>query len=241
AVDQLAGEGFIQVLRSDLRGDATPVFAAVGPMQFDVASHRLETEFNAPVKLDRLSYSVVRRLADPDQRTIVDAGRRSEVLTRTDGTDLALFEDGMALRILQRQHPELALESLLAEGSEDSEEVACTRCSETGDTSAQGFPLVLRYWVLLPVWAFTCVRAVAASGAASAVFARAMQLSMLCSARLSRTSGIALGAMDRLVTPRPTSTSASSGSAAASPHTPTAFPAMVPESAVAAISSNSAR
>src|SRR5699024_1436130 len=120
-VDQLAGEGVIQVLRSDLRGDATPVFAAVGPMQFDVASHRLETEFNAPVKLDRLSYSVVRRLADPDQRTIVDAGRRSEVLTRTDGPDLALFEDGMALRILQRQHPELALESLLAEGSEDSE------------------------------------------------------------------------------------------------------------------------
>jgi len=120
-VDQLAGEGVIQVLRSDLRGEATPVFAAVGPMQFDVASHRLETEFNAPVKLDRLPYTVVRRLADPEQRAIVDSGRRSEVLTRTDGTDLALFEDGMAMRILQRQHPELALESLLAEGSEDSE------------------------------------------------------------------------------------------------------------------------
>ncbi|SFQ54035.1 peptide chain release factor 3 [Amycolatopsis arida] len=116
-VDQLASEGVVQILTSDLRGHAAPVFAAVGPMQFEVAAHRLEHEFSAPVRLDRLPYTAVRRLADPAQRPIVDGARRGEVLTRTDGTDLALFEDEMAMRILQRQHPDLALEPLLAEGA----------------------------------------------------------------------------------------------------------------------------
>ncbi|WP_199432950.1 peptide chain release factor 3 [Qaidamihabitans albus] len=115
-VEQLESEGVVQVLRSDLRGDAVPVFAAVGPMQFDVAEHRLEHEFSCPVRLDRLSYRAVRRLGDPAQRQLVDGGRRSEVLTRTDGAELALFEDEMTMRILQRQHPDLALEPLVAEG-----------------------------------------------------------------------------------------------------------------------------
>ncbi|RBM19182.1 peptide chain release factor 3 [Prauserella sp. PE36] len=115
-VDQLAAEGVVQLLKSDLRGDASPVFAAVGPMQFEVAAHRMEHEFSSPVRLDRLPYSAVRRLPDPAQRALVDSGRRSEVLTRADGVALALFEDEIAMRILVRQNPELTLEPLVAEG-----------------------------------------------------------------------------------------------------------------------------
>ena len=92
------------------------MFAAVGPMQFEVAAHRMEHEFNSPVKLDRLPYSTVRRLVDPAQRALVDAGRSSEVLTRADGTDLALFADDMSMRILLRRHPDLRLEPLVAAG-----------------------------------------------------------------------------------------------------------------------------
>ncbi|WP_216215695.1 peptide chain release factor 3 [Amycolatopsis aidingensis] len=116
-IEQLESEGVVQVLRSDLRGDAVPVFAAVGPMQFEVAAHRLEHEFKSPVKLDRLPYTAVRRLADSGQRGVVDGARRCEVLTRTDGAELALFEDEMTMRILLRQNPELALEPLVAEGA----------------------------------------------------------------------------------------------------------------------------
>jgi peptide chain release factor 3 len=115
-VEQLGAEGVVQVLRSDRRGDAAPVLAAVGPMQFEVAAHRMEHEFTSPVRLEHLSYRAVRRLADPAQRPIVDAGRRSEVLTRLDGADLALFAEEMDVRLLQRAHPELVLESLVAEG-----------------------------------------------------------------------------------------------------------------------------
>ncbi|EIE97223.1 peptide chain release factor 3 [Saccharomonospora glauca K62] len=116
-VEQLSSEGVVQLLTSDSRGDAAPVFAAVGPMQFEVAAHRMEHEFNSPVKLDRLPYSTVRRLVDPAQRALVDAGRNSEVLTRADGTDLALFVDDMSMRLLLRRHPELRLETLVASGA----------------------------------------------------------------------------------------------------------------------------
>lgn len=113
-IEQLGSEGVVQVLRSDRRGDAAPVLAAVGPMQFEVAAHRLGTEFNAPITLERLPYAVVRRLDDPTQRSLVESSRRGEALTRTDGTDLALFVDQHVLGVMQRLHPELAVSALVA-------------------------------------------------------------------------------------------------------------------------------
>src|SRR6185369_9432647 len=40
-IEQLEQEGVVQALRSDRRGDQAPVLAAVGPMQFEVAVHRM--------------------------------------------------------------------------------------------------------------------------------------------------------------------------------------------------------
>jgi peptide chain release factor 3 len=114
-VEQLGAEGVVQVLRSDRRGDAAPVLAAVGPMQFEVATHRMASEFGSPIRLEHLLYNAVRRLADPRQRSLVDSGRRSEVLTRLDGAVLALFADEMDMRLMLRGHPELVLEPLVAE------------------------------------------------------------------------------------------------------------------------------
>ena len=50
-IAQLDEEGVVQVLRDPDLGDQAPVLAAVGPMQFEVAVHRLENEFGAPVEL----------------------------------------------------------------------------------------------------------------------------------------------------------------------------------------------
>ncbi|SDC41246.1 peptide chain release factor 3 [Actinokineospora iranica] len=112
-VEQLNAEGVIQVLVSDRRGDAAPVFAAVGPMQFEVAAHRMAAEFKAAIRLDPLPYSTVRRLSDPAQRVLVDSGSRGEALLRSDGVYLAVFNDDIALGMARRQHPELKLESAL--------------------------------------------------------------------------------------------------------------------------------
>jgi len=110
---QLDSEGVAQVLRSDRRGDQAPVLAVVGPMQFEVAQHRMESEFGAPVDLDRLSYTIAVR-TDAASAPAVAAARGVEVLQREDGELLALFMDKWDLRSLQQRNPELTLEPLVA-------------------------------------------------------------------------------------------------------------------------------
>ncbi|HUZ34746.1 MAG TPA: peptide chain release factor 3 [Streptosporangiaceae bacterium] len=113
-ISQLDTEGAIQVLSSDLRGDQAPVLAAVGPLQFDVALHRLQHEFAAPAQLEHLAYSLARR-TDADGAAALARLRGTEVLTRRlDGAALALFEDKWRLRAVQRDHPGILLEPLLA-------------------------------------------------------------------------------------------------------------------------------
>ena len=113
-ISQLDTEGAVQVLSSDVRGDQAPVLAAVGPLQFDVALHRLEHEFAAPVRLEHLGYSIARR-TDAEGAAVLMRLRGSEVLTRrVDGALLALFEDKWRLRAFERDHPDVLLEPLLA-------------------------------------------------------------------------------------------------------------------------------
>jgi peptide chain release factor 3 len=112
-IEQLDQEGVVQVLRSEVRGDQAPVLAAVGPMQFEVVTARMETEFNAPVKMSRLDYSVARRTT-AEHATEVNDLRGVEVLTRSDGALLALFPDRWRAEAVERQHPHLVLERLVA-------------------------------------------------------------------------------------------------------------------------------
>jgi peptide chain release factor 3 len=101
-IEQLDHEGVVQVLRSDLRGDQAPVLAAVGPMQFEVAEHRMAGEFNSPISLDRLGYSLARR-TDPEGRDRLRGQRAVEVLSRTDGVLLAVFSDRWRLQSVERE------------------------------------------------------------------------------------------------------------------------------------------
>ncbi len=113
-IEQLDSEGVVQVLRSDRRGDGTPVLAVVGPMQFEVATHRMEHEFGAPVELDRLPYSLALRTDEASAPGILAAARNAEILRRGDGELLAVFPDKWGLRVLQQNKPELLLEPLVA-------------------------------------------------------------------------------------------------------------------------------
>jgi peptide chain release factor 3 len=113
-IGHLDTEGVVQVLTSDLRGEQAPVLAAVGPLQFEVVMHRLSREFGAPARLERLGYSLARR-TDPASLEAVARLRGIEVLTRRlDGALLVLFEDKWRLQSVQRDHPGLTLEPLLA-------------------------------------------------------------------------------------------------------------------------------
>jgi peptide chain release factor 3 len=118
-IEQLDSEGVVQVLRSDLRGDQAPVLAAVGPLQFEVVTARMEEEFKAPVELTRLDYSAA-RLTDKESAETLDGRRGVEVLTRAlDGSLIAVFVDKWRVQAVQREHPDLTLTPMLAAGVPD--------------------------------------------------------------------------------------------------------------------------
>ncbi|MGV9543866.1 peptide chain release factor 3 [Nocardia beijingensis] len=113
AVDQLDSEGVVQVLRNDIRGDASPVLAAVGPMQFEVVTARMLAEFNVETTMEHLGYTLARRT---DAASAEELGRQRgvEVFTRSDGALLALFSDKWRLQYIEKEHPALTLEPLVA-------------------------------------------------------------------------------------------------------------------------------
>jgi peptide chain release factor 3 len=111
-VDTLAGEGVVQVLTSERRGDGSPVFAVVGPMQFEVASHRMEHEFGARITLDQLPYSLAMRTDEASVPAIL-ATSDTEVMQRADGELLALFTTKWVMGMV-RNKPGVTLEPLVA-------------------------------------------------------------------------------------------------------------------------------
>lgn len=114
AVDQLAAEGVVQILRNDLRGDANPVMAAVGPMQFEVVTARMKAEYNIDVVIENLPYTIARR-TDSDSAAELDRQRGVEVFTRTDGELLALFGDKWRLQYIAKELDHLTIEPLVAD------------------------------------------------------------------------------------------------------------------------------
>ena len=115
-IEQLDQEGVVQVLRSDLRGDQNPVLAAVGPMQFEVVTARMESEFKAPVRLESLAYTQARRTSAEDVATLGGV-RGIEVLVRSDGAHLVLFPDKWRVHTVARDHPAVRLDKLPASGT----------------------------------------------------------------------------------------------------------------------------
>ncbi len=115
-ITQLDEEGVVQVLRDKDRGDQAPVLAAVGPMQFEVVSYRLENEFGASIELSPTSYVACRR-TDAESRDRLRAMRGVDVLERSDGALLALFESTYWLERLVADEPDLTLDKLVAEGA----------------------------------------------------------------------------------------------------------------------------
>jgi peptide chain release factor 3 len=92
------------------------MLAAVGPMQLEVASWRLEHEFGAATDLSPTPYTIARR-TDETSAPELAAMPGVRVLARADGVLYALFESPYWLARVEADHPELALDRLVAEGT----------------------------------------------------------------------------------------------------------------------------
>jgi peptide chain release factor 3 len=110
-LQQLDQEGVVHVLK---RGDEpSPILAAVGPLQFEVAVDRLSSEFGVTVTLDARDWTVARRV-DPQDAAAVRASRWGELLERADGTQLVVFRHEYGLQQLQRELPDVVLDAMTA-------------------------------------------------------------------------------------------------------------------------------
>ena len=114
-IAQLDEEGVVQVLRDAELGDQEPMLAAVGQMQFEVASARLDAEFGAPAEISMTRYAIA-RLTDEETAPSLRGMSGVRVLGRSDGALLALFESIYWLQRIESDHPEWTLEPLVAEG-----------------------------------------------------------------------------------------------------------------------------
>ena len=116
AIEQLEQEGVVQVLISESRGDASPILAAVGPLQFEVAQFRMDNEFSATMRLDRLDFGLA-RMVKPEDLAVVAASSGMEIVRRRDGVWLALMRDIWRARSFERAHKDVQLIPL--DASED--------------------------------------------------------------------------------------------------------------------------
>lgn len=106
-VQQLAQEGAIQVYHNEYN---ETVIGAVGQLQFEVFQYRVENEYNAPVRMQPLEYSVARWVKDPDLDKIkatID-GRTMLVFDRFD-RPLILFANQFALTYYKERHSGIEL------------------------------------------------------------------------------------------------------------------------------------
>ncbi len=109
---QLDEEGVIQVLTHPDRGGQEILLGAVGPMQYEVAAFRMEHEFGASIELSTTPYKVARRTDQPGAAQLVRL-RNVEVYQRSDGTHLALFPSRHHLDAVIRDHPRIALDTIV--------------------------------------------------------------------------------------------------------------------------------
>ena len=112
-LDQLGEEGVVQVLRDPEWGEASPVLAAVGQLQFDVFANRLDVEFNAPIELLGSPYQAI-RITDAESAEALREKQGVRILQRTDGALVALFENKYALQRIEQNEPELRLDAIIA-------------------------------------------------------------------------------------------------------------------------------
>jgi peptide chain release factor 3 len=111
-VDQLDEEGVVQVLRHPDIGDQAPIWAAVGRLQFEVASWRMEHEFGAPVRLEGTRFEVA-RATDEAGADRLTGMRDVEVYRRASGAPMALFRSRFVADRVAADHPELVLDTLV--------------------------------------------------------------------------------------------------------------------------------
>ena len=106
-VQQLAQEGAIQVYHTEFN---EIVIGAVGQLQFEVFKYRIENEYNAPLRMDSLEFSVAQWIKDPKMEDVKKAidSRTMLVYDRFE-RPLLLFPNQFTLNFYRERFPQIKL------------------------------------------------------------------------------------------------------------------------------------
>jgi peptide chain release factor 3 len=96
---ELTEEGAAQVFYMDSEVGPSPIVGAVGMLQFDVMQYRLEHEYGAPVRFERIPYRYPRWVTGPEREIDrVASGRGRMRIFDAKGKPMILFDDEWNLR-----------------------------------------------------------------------------------------------------------------------------------------------
>ena len=108
ALLHLAQEGAVQIFIDPLVGLQDPVLGVVGELQFEVLVHRLQDEYNLPVRLTRLSFSVARWPKSKESGDFVrDVKGIRQLYEDVLGRKVVLVDQEWDLQWLMKENPEL--------------------------------------------------------------------------------------------------------------------------------------
>ncbi len=108
-IEQLAQEGAVQVFKHPDRGDRDPILGAVGRLQFDVLAHRMQAEYNVPVRIDPAPF-VAARWVSGEAADVADLGEGVgwQIALDRDARPVVLLRSAYWLDELPRKYPRLA-------------------------------------------------------------------------------------------------------------------------------------
>ncbi len=112
-LEQLLREGVVRALIPRDEGSAkTTLLAAVGPLQFEVAQFRLQSEYGVESRLEPMSWTLARWIGPNTKPGAVDAAAlpmQSARVKDEQGDEMILFPTPWSLQYLSEKHPEIEL------------------------------------------------------------------------------------------------------------------------------------
>ena len=110
-LEQLVEEGAIQLFHTKGR-KRDAILAAVGELQFDVVQFRLETEYNAPSRVQWLPYKHARWYQSEAKTKELKIPYSSKLVVDSLGSDAVLVQTEWDLRSLERDNPSTRFEAI---------------------------------------------------------------------------------------------------------------------------------
>jgi len=118
-LEQLLREGVVRRFEPVGGAQKVALLAAVGPLQFEVVQHRLQSEYNAESRIEMTPWTIARWWRNKDQPAPVagkgdlpDTPDGARLVFDDKGRAMVLFSDEWAVRFFNSRHPNIELSNM---------------------------------------------------------------------------------------------------------------------------------